>query len=119
MAEGSSPNGPTVGLMAWQGTEDSLKALCVGHGIPYSHKPSQIMSHIHDNNLLGLHEFNDLALGIQSVTMSGSYNDIRYPGTDPKFWDNMPPDQIVSRATAAKKIYEICLNNLATSGITP
>lgn len=104
--------------MAWQATEDSLKALCVGHSIPYSHEPEKIMAHIKNSNLLNQKDFDQLAASVQSVSVSGNYNDIRYPGQDPKIWDDMPQDQRIVRASAAKKTYQICLDNLATSGIT-
>jgi hypothetical protein len=92
-------------------------ALCVGHNIPIMHDTSKIMSHIKSNNLLRQSDFDRLAKSVQTVTMSGNYNDIRFPGNNPAFWDNMLPDQIRIRAKAANEVYELCWQNLTTSGV--
>lgn len=115
LLESPSPKPVAIGLLSWQGSENSLKAICFEHNVPRKHDLSSIMAHIQANNLITIGEYDKLSLALQVVTSSTSYTDIRYPDKDPDFWEKMPRTELKKRVASALIIYEICSSNLATS----
>ncbi len=95
--------------MAWHGTELSLKALLTKKNTPfdYNHKMSDFMSLIDQNKLVTPPDLAILQSSVQAVTLSGSYTDLRYPGNDPEFWENMPIADQKTRVDAASNVYRI------------
>ena len=108
----SNPHAPSIAWLAWQAAENSLKALAASHSIPYSHDLDKLMNHVKANNVVRTDTYNDLLAAVQSVTISGSYNALRYPDDNPLFWENMSPEHLKPRVEAARKIYEICKENV-------
>jgi hypothetical protein len=106
--------GPSVGLLAWQGTEDSLKAVCTGHNFPISHNLSIIMKHIKANNLMNNEELTNVSKAAEIVTGSATYNDTRYPESNLEWWENMPKEKLVVVTRAAQSIYETCAKKVAS-----
>lgn len=106
--------GPGVGLLAWQGTEDSLKAVCVGHTIPFSHDLSKIMEHIRASNLMNEEELGSISKAAKIVTGSATYNDARYPGSNRKWWEKMRENKLKEVTEAAQSIFEVCARKIAS-----
>ncbi len=104
--------GPGVGLLAWQGAEDSLKAVCSGHNFPLSHDLSKIMDHIRANTLMTDEELRKISEAAKIVTGSATYNDTRYPENNRNWWENMPKNKLNEVTEAAHSIFEICAKKI-------
>ena len=100
--------GHSVGLLAWQGVENSLKAVCVGHNHPISHDLSQIINHIRSNNLMDRSELSEITRAAAIVTGSSTYNDTRYPEKAIDWWNRMPYYKLSEVVTASQIIFKIC-----------
>ena len=107
--------GPSIGLLVWQGVENSLKAVCSGHSFPISHDLSRIMNHIRSNNLMDKKDLSDLTRSAAVVTGSSTYNDTRYPVNDMNWWERMPRSKLSQVTDAAKFIHEICSRKIQSS----
>jgi hypothetical protein len=100
----SSPAPPIV-LLAWQATENDLKALSVGHTPPFTHDKGQIINHLRDNNLITQSEVTQLSSSARIMTGSATYNATRHPETDPGYWSSLPRTAIVNAVEAAGQIH--------------
>src|SRR5437016_5040694 len=65
--------------LSWQATENSLKALAVGHSIPMTHDIGKILQHLRDNDMITASEVDHISADLAIVTGSASYNAARYP----------------------------------------
>jgi hypothetical protein len=100
--------GPSVGLLTWQGTENSLKAVCVGHNHPETHNLSLIINHIRSNNLMDKAELSDITRAAAIITGSATYNDTRYPEKDIDWWEGMPSYKLSEVVDASQIILDLC-----------
>jgi hypothetical protein len=107
-----TPYAPGVGLLGWQAAELGLKALSEGHGIPFKHDLKLVIDHLKKNNVLDDPTYGRLQNYVVTVTSSGSYNDLRYPEQNQRFWEEMPPPEIRLRFDAAVNIVRICREKL-------
>ena len=109
-----APSGVIVGTMAWQGTENSVKAYLLSQGVafPPTHDFSILLGLVSKTPLGSAKEFNELQTAVEVVTCSGSYTDRKYPGTDPGFWMLQPRQELVIRADASKRAFEICCSSI-------
>jgi len=105
---GPEPYAPAIGFLSWQASEDALKALAEGHSIPYSHNLGNVMEHLRDNSILDSKTHTVLLQSVVTVTMSGSYNSLRYPEANPQYWENMSVEEARLRVEAARQIVRIC-----------
>jgi HEPN domain-containing protein len=103
--------GPTVGFLVWQGAENSLKAVYVGHGkIKKDHELSTHLRIIEANNLIDRTELGKLRLAAEIVTGSTNFEATRYPENDYNYWFVMPYKDLIGKVEAALNIFQICTN---------
>jgi len=107
--------GLAVGLLVWQGVEDSLKAVCVGHSNPHEHDFSPIINHIKSNSIMSQPELLKICNALSVVTGSATYNSTRYPENDSQYWQSKPQNELVKVTEAARLIYSICTTNIKSN----
>ena len=112
LAKDPDPYAPSVGLLSWQASELGLKALAEGHGIPFKHDLKSVMEHLKDNGVLDPKTLAQLEKYVVTTTSSGSYNNLRYPYENARFWETMPVAETRVRFDAAVKIVQICREKL-------
>jgi hypothetical protein len=84
-----------IGHLNWTATELSVKALAVGHSIPMTHDLDLMTKHLVDNGVLTDSEYNYLKPLYAHITGSAtSYDEARYPSTNPTFWDTVTKPQM-------------------------
>ena len=113
-SQATGSRAPGVGLLAWQGAEDSLKAVCIGHTLRKSHDLSDVMNHIEANSLMNSTELAKISAAAQIVTGSATYNDTRFPENDSKWWESRTQEQLIEVTRAAQSIYEICARKVSS-----
>jgi HEPN domain-containing protein len=113
-SQATGSRAPGVGWLAWQGAENSLKAVCTGHTLRKSHDLSEVMKHIKANHLINSAELANISAAAQIVTGSATYNNTRYPENNPKWWESRTQEQLIEVTKAAQSIYEICAKKVVS-----
>jgi hypothetical protein len=103
---------PVVADLVWHGTELSLKALAVGHGMPWDHDLDKVTKHLLDNSVLSGSDLGYLKPFFVHVTGSHDYTDTRYPEKDPRYWQNMTTDQLAEGLNAGLEVHKFVIKRL-------
>jgi HEPN domain-containing protein len=101
-----------IGLLTWQCSENSLKALSAGHKPPHSHDLDKIMRHLQRNGILTTSEISELRPYAGIVTGSRQYSDNKYPEKDPLYWENLSRTSLISICENATNILNFCDNRI-------
>ena len=111
LANASGAAQPIV-LCAWQGVEDCLKALSVGHTIPQTHDLGRITDHLLANNILKSDDMTQLSSDFSTVTGNSTYSDTKYPDNNPSYWGSLPRSDITNTISAAERIHDFVVVKL-------
>jgi hypothetical protein len=99
LLESGQQSKQVVGHLIWTGTELSLKALAVGHGIPTSDKPhdlDNVTKHLVANGVVTNNEYTGCLkpLYVQITGSARDYSEARYPGSNLGYWDGVTEEQL-------------------------
>jgi hypothetical protein len=105
---------PSIVLLCWQGVENDLKALSVGHTIEHTHNIGHLMDHLRDNSVLSESDIGQLSSYAAAVTGSRTYSDAKYPAKDPSYWSSLPKNNIQNTIFAAEQIHNFTRTKIAS-----